>query len=75
LRPAGDDGSSSGDDGSSRGCPSAAGTHGASAGTLRAVSNPRRDTRDGKLVQLWPVQESLPLLEGVGAVVRVKGEG
>jgi predicted ester cyclase len=31
--------------------------------------------RDGKLVELWPVQESLPLLEGLGAVVRVKAEG
>jgi predicted ester cyclase len=27
--------------------------------------------RDGRLVELWPVQESLPLLEGLGAVVRV----
>ncbi len=31
--------------------------------------------RDGKLVELWPVQESLPLLEGLGTVVRVKAEG
>ena len=31
--------------------------------------------RDGKLVQLWSVQESLPLLEGLGAVVRVNAEG
>ena len=31
--------------------------------------------RDGKLVELWPVQESLPLLEGLGAVVRVPAEG
>ena len=30
--------------------------------------------RDGKLVELWPVQESLPLLEGLGAVVRVNAE-
>ena len=29
--------------------------------------------RDGKLVELWPVQESLPMLEGLGAVVRVEG--
>jgi len=26
---------------------------------------------DGKLVELWPVQETLPMLEGLGAVVRV----
>jgi predicted ester cyclase len=31
--------------------------------------------RDGKLVEMWPVQESLPLLEGLGAVVRVNTEG
>jgi predicted ester cyclase len=30
--------------------------------------------RDGKLVELWPVQESLPMLEGLGAVVRVNAE-
>jgi predicted ester cyclase len=30
--------------------------------------------RDGKIVELWPVQESLPMLEGLGAVVRVKAE-
>lgn len=28
--------------------------------------------RDGKIVELWPVQESLPLLEGIGEVARVK---
>jgi predicted ester cyclase len=27
--------------------------------------------RDGRIVELWAVQESLPLLEGLGAVVRV----
>jgi predicted ester cyclase len=27
--------------------------------------------REGKLVELWAVQESLPLLEGIGAVTRV----
>jgi len=26
--------------------------------------------RDGKLFELWSVQESLPLMEGIGAVVR-----
>jgi len=26
--------------------------------------------REGKIVELWPVQESLPLMEGIGAVVR-----
>lgn len=31
--------------------------------------------RDGRLVELWPVQESLPLLEGLGVVVRVNAEG
>lgn len=31
--------------------------------------------RDGKLVELWPVQETLPLLEGLGAVVRVNADG
>ncbi len=28
--------------------------------------------RQGKLVELWSVQESLPLMEGIGAVTRVK---
>jgi predicted ester cyclase len=28
--------------------------------------------REGKIVEMWPVQESLPLMEGIGAVVRVK---
>ena len=27
--------------------------------------------RQGKIVQLWPVQDSLPLMEGLGAVARV----
>jgi predicted ester cyclase len=27
--------------------------------------------RQGKIIQLWPVQESLPLMEGLGAVARV----
>jgi predicted ester cyclase len=27
--------------------------------------------RDGKIIQLWPVQESLPLMEGLGSVARV----
>jgi predicted ester cyclase len=31
--------------------------------------------RHGKLVELWPVQESLPLMEGLGAVARVKPPG
>jgi predicted ester cyclase len=31
--------------------------------------------RDDRLVELWPVQESLPLLEGLGAVVRVNPAG
>jgi predicted ester cyclase len=26
--------------------------------------------RQGKIIQLWPVQESLPLMEGLGVVVR-----
>jgi predicted ester cyclase len=26
--------------------------------------------RQGKIIQLWPVQDSLPLMEGLGAVVR-----
>jgi predicted ester cyclase len=30
--------------------------------------------RDGMLVELWPVQESLPMLEGLGAVVRTSAE-
>ena len=29
--------------------------------------------RQGKLVELWPVQESLPLMEGIGAFARVRG--
>jgi predicted ester cyclase len=28
--------------------------------------------REGKIVEMWPVQESLPLMEGIGAVARVK---
>ena len=28
--------------------------------------------RDGKMVELWSVQETLPLLEGIGEVARVK---
>jgi predicted ester cyclase len=28
--------------------------------------------REGKIVELWPVQESLPLMEAIGAVARVK---
>ncbi len=28
--------------------------------------------REGKIVELWPVQESLPLMEGIGAVERMK---
>jgi hypothetical protein len=28
--------------------------------------------RQGKIVELWPVQETLPLLEGIGAVVAMK---
>jgi C-1 hydroxylase len=28
--------------------------------------------REGKIVELWPVQESLPLMEGIGAVAGVK---
>jgi predicted ester cyclase len=28
--------------------------------------------REGKLVELWSVQESLPLMEGIGAVARVE---
>jgi predicted ester cyclase len=28
--------------------------------------------RQGKIVELWPVQESLPLMEGIGAVMAVK---
>jgi predicted ester cyclase len=27
---------------------------------------------EGKIVELWPVQESLPLMEAIGAVARVK---
>jgi predicted ester cyclase len=27
--------------------------------------------RQGKIIELWPVQESLPLMEGLGAVARV----
>jgi predicted ester cyclase len=27
--------------------------------------------RQGKIIQLWPVQESLPLMEGLGVVARV----
>jgi len=27
--------------------------------------------RQGKIIQLWPVQDSLPLMEGLGAVARV----
>ena len=53
---------------------------------LRTASAPQRATahvvrgifvrvRDRKFVELWPVHESLPLLEGLGAVVRVKAEG
>jgi hypothetical protein len=41
--------------------------HGIQADFVRA--------HDGRLVELWPVQESLPLLEGLGAVVRVSAEG
>ena len=26
---------------------------------------------EGKMVEMWPVQESLPLMEGIGAVARV----
>lgn len=28
--------------------------------------------KDGKLVELWPVQENLPLLEGLGILVRTQ---
>ena len=28
--------------------------------------------QQGKIVELWPVQESLPLMEGIGAVAAVK---
>ncbi len=27
--------------------------------------------RQGKIIQMWPVQESLPLMEGLGAVARL----
>ena len=41
--------------------------------TGRRITWPGADfvrVRDGKFVELWSVQESLPLMEGLGAVVR-----
>jgi predicted ester cyclase len=43
------------------------------AATGRRITWPGADfvrVRDGKLVELWQVQESLPLMEGLGTVVR-----
>ena len=48
------------------------------APTGRRITWPGADfmrARDGKLVELWPVQDSLPLMEGLGAVVRASASG